>query len=852
MAKLSRRSRAAKEAQAVAASIVVAGASSSPKPSPSVEPRPPVPSKRAIRSTRRSTNFPRKDANPAPADTAASPIKRKQDDTAEMPNKRPRQKNPDTRHATVESGEDSELDPAVLDAMNAFSKSKTRSASRALTPKIEVRLRSSKDMGDDYALYPGKQAIPILEDAAPQLGLEVGGKQLEDGGRRRETEPVPDTDADQESERVEDGDQDQNVAPQPGPEVEADGVTEQPEDELFVKQTQPSQPVLKRIRGLARPTPSRISSNPQLSASRFHRPPGTGDIYDVPEEEEEGVQVSSNPSTTSLHRKTINNLQAPQVRRNVTRLPSKPWRAADDDGFGYPDEAPRAKKKDTAGGISRKAPARVEKPPRPPVTVAPAPAPAPAAAPSSARAQQKSVASRTRRNATLEPVRQRQPEPSPRRSPSPERAGMHSVDPALESDTEEATSEDEQQLPPRPEVKMSSTAVVVMHQIMGRVGWTNRSTRWARHLVPGTMGPERDTPGLTNLGRELFKYLTNLNTALNKIPQAPFFRRQAKYLIAHEDELRGAFSKPKKLLTKIREERLAPLGESDRRANGDLEQRRSMVHDVLHYIMPMLVQVVWSAFSLGGLEHDAEGRASLPDEGTFKDNTLAYVVTVSHWINALMETLEAELSVRPFEDASAADKQDKDRTRESFRQALDNWMLEYQEAEEAVEEAATGGARRAQLLEEDMRIKEEQRKEEQRQEEETEQKWRAFVASTQEVARRPNVWREKWERASGASRLSMSATPDRSLERYIPPEAPLVMPHQPWAMEEKQWLCTELRNPNGMFRRRDGQPSDEEVEYYADTLQHPVEEVKLEIENLKRCARAMAREKGLAVEPWAA
>ncbi|KAK0743763.1 hypothetical protein B0T18DRAFT_190414 [Schizothecium vesticola] len=847
MAKLSRKSRAAREA--VASVIVVGASSTSAGPSsPSAESRPPPLEHATVNRTRsslRSNNFPRKDANPASAGTTSSLIKRKQEDTAQLPNKRPRQKNPEMDPAIVESGEDTHVDPAVLNVMNEFSKSKTRSASRTETPKIEVRLRSSNNMGDLYTFPPRKRVKPISPTVSPLPEDEDQGETRERGPQ---PEPESELEADHEGERIEDGNQLEAEV-----DGEVDGEAEQPGDELFVKQTQPSQPVLKHIHSIARPTPSTISSKPQLFKPRLNRARETDKLYDVMEEDEEGVQVSSNPSSTSLHRKqTINNLQAPQLRLNVTRLPSKPWINADDEGFGYPGEALRAKK-DTAGGTSRKAQSRLEKPLRPPVAMelALAPAPAPALAPR-ARAQQKSVASRARRSPTLEPARQRRIATSPHRSPSPQRARTHPVDPSSESGTAEETDEDGHPMPPQPTVPMSRTAVVAMHQIMGRAGWTNRQKNWAKHLAPGATESEHGTPGTTSYGRQMFQYLTNLNRALNKIPKAPYFAKQAKYLVAHDAEHRKMFFETKRLLTKIREERLAPIGDSDRRANGDLEQRRGMVHDILHYLMPMLVLTVWTTFSLGGVEHDTEGHAQLSEEGTFTDITLGYVVKFSHWMHALMETLELELSVRPFEDDSAAGKKEKDRARESFRDALDHWFLEFEEAQEAVNELATGGERRARQLEEDLRIKEAQRREEQKQEAETERRWREMAASTQRIARLPNPLQEKWERATGESGTPTASTSSGRSERTLSTEAPAATQYPPWPIEDRLWLMGELRRVKGVFRRHNGQPGDEEMQFFADTLERPVEEVTLEIEAQKRACRALARERGLPLELWAA
>lgn len=838
----------------MASMIVVGGSTISAEPSnPSAEPRPP-PLERATAnrtrrgSLRRSSNIPKKDANPAAAGTTASLGKRKQEDTTQLPNKRPRRKNPDMGPATVESGEDNDVDPAVLNVMNEFSKSKTRSASRTETPKIEVRLRSSKDMGDHHAYPPRKRVKPIPPPVSP---LPEDEDQGEAGSQGPQSEPEPELEAEREAEGTENGDQHQNALPEPG--LDADGGAEQPQDELFVEPTQPSQPVPKHIHSIARPASGTTSSTPQVFKPRSTRARDLDKIYDLREDEEEGVQVSSNPSSTSLHRKqTINNLQAPQVRRNVTRLPPKPWVNADDEGFGYPEEAPRAKKKDTAGGTSRKAPPRLEKPLRAPVATAPAPAPP-------ALAQQKSTASRARRSPTVKPARQRRPATSPRRAPSPQRAMpnfdfLSESDAAEESGTADETDEDADPISPQPTVPMSSTAVATMHQIMGRAGWTNRKKNWAKHLARGAMGSDHDTPGTTNLGRDMFKYLTNLNRAINKIPKAPYFAKQARYLMAHCAELKKAILETDKILAKIRQQRLAPRGDSDRRANSDLDLRRGMVHDILHYIMPMLVLIVWNSFSLGGVEHDAEGRATLSEEGTFTETTLEYVVGFSRWMNSLMETLELELSVRPFEDDSDASKKEKDKSRQTFRQALDHWFLEFEEAQEAVDELKTGDTRRAKQLEADLRIKEAQKREEERQQAETERRWQEMAASTQRIARLPNPHQEKWERATGESRpvtATASTTSGRS-DRTLSREAPAAFQYEPWPIEDRMWLMGELRNVKGVYRRHNGQPSEEEVQFYAETLERPVEEVKLEIEAQKRAFRALATERGVPLEPWAA
>ena len=71
-----------------------------------------------------------------------------------------------------------------------------------------------------------------------------------------------------------------------------------------------------------------------------------------------------------------------------------------------------------------------------------------------------------------------------------------------------------------------------------------------------------------------------------------------------------------------------------------------------------------------------------------------------------------------------------------------------------------------------------------------------------------------------------------------------------WDLPEREWFITELQYPKGIFKRRNDRPCNKELEYFVNTLDIPLEEVKREIERLKEAYRTVAREKGVA-QPWA-
>ena len=153
MAKLNKRLRAA-EAR-VASAIVVAGPSEEINPSLEYSPAPPERVTRSI-AHRKSARVVGKDANPAPA-----PTKRRQEATLQRPSKRSRKNGP----STLESEEDSDLDPAALAAINGF---KGHKASRTQAPHIEIHLRSSKDKTDRSAFRLDSQT-KLLSPAEPTI-----------------------------------------------------------------------------------------------------------------------------------------------------------------------------------------------------------------------------------------------------------------------------------------------------------------------------------------------------------------------------------------------------------------------------------------------------------------------------------------------------------------------------------------------------------------------------------------------------------------------------------------------------------------------------------------------------------
>ena len=88
---------------------------------------------------------------------------------------------------------------------------------------------------------------------------------------------------------------------------------------------------------------------------------------------------------------------------------------------------------------------------------------------------------------------------------------------------------------------------------------------------------------------------------------------QNNWLLANKDALSKATSEINKIVQKICEDRLAVIGDSNRPSSNNLERRKALVRDMVLCLIPMLVQTLRAAFSLGGI--DLDGIPGLPLEG---------------------------------------------------------------------------------------------------------------------------------------------------------------------------------------------------------------------------------------------
>ena len=417
--------------------------------------------------------------------------------------------------------------------------------------------------------------------------------------------------------------------------------------------------------------------------------------------------------------------------------------------------------------------------------------------------------------------------------------------------------------------------------VMGSGGWTDAGERWDADLLSdNTLDFGGEVPALTKLGRGCFKSLSYLKDKLDEVPDALDLSRQSRFLAEEEQALNRTMTSVDKVVTKIFDDALAIPSDSENNTNRRF--RDAVVKDLLSCLIPMLVLVLRSCFALGVTEYDGKDGEPLPKEGIFTGATVQYMLRITSWLLQLEKPLTLELSQRgrasdaPNASQTASQEQalkHRKRDREKSSVMLRKWKEQLRRAVDGFNEQADQDQDRLQKKQRDLAIKEAKREAEEQKLALAAKKDEAWQSSLQQILKQPPPLAEKWLKAiqhwtsapppssgelndgrnvrrsipsSGTQTLSgpLSSSSSRSTlalahhptqrpaavaaQRPKPTLPPLVLDYEPWPADETEWFLMELARPD----RRRGY-----LEVCAETLDHPLGEVRKEKERLKRLGR---------------
>ncbi|KAM7202503.1 hypothetical protein V8F33_002723 [Rhypophila sp. PSN 637] len=461
---------------------------------------------------------------------------------------------------------------------------------------------------------------------------------------------------------------------------------------------------------------------------------------------------------------------------------------------------------------------------------------------------------------------------------------------------------------PQKTITLPSKLVTKMHKLMGGTGWTELNKTWSVDLFqPDPFNEVEDdddhvaTPAITWLGASLFKYLVTLKNKFYEAPAAPDLDGLNQWVGENEEWVDNAMEGIGKFVKRICEERLAVLGDSTRPTGNNLENRKALTRDLVLCVMPLMVDTLWWAFALGGIEETTEDDLSgpgpradkeLPNEGEFTAVGLQYLVRITGWLVRLEGVLMFELEARPFyqdwfsgssqTDTRRAYRDNCKKKRTQLGKLLREWNgelnetvgdLKYREEKEQKMLASLRG--QSAVIEARKRDKEREEKENRRQME-------AFMRSTHDVKRELEKRREerirqvqqgvRWMQprqyivveddedededpfASPVPRRQPQdddedpfASPvPRSQPRQAPAPAPPPR-YTPWTYEELRLLLTEIR------RTKPGQPlaTKQDYEDMAEAWDKSLEGVMYEAARLRKAQRTRAEERGGPIPRWA-
>lgn len=422
-------------------------------------------------------------------------------------------------------------------------------------------------------------------------------------------------------------------------------------------------------------------------------------------------------------------------------------------------------------------------------------------------------------------------------------------------------------------ISVSSAHPNNMSETVGKSGWTGAGRRWRADLIRSSLFEFGDEPpAQTRLGRDIFKSLSDLKDKLDDVPNALDLVGQARFLTEHSSDVNLDMSRVESAVLKINDQ--ATRAQSNQGNQINPRYLEALANDLSTCVIPMLVLVLHASFAIGSMEPNAESNDTLPLEGAFTQTTVQYMLWITSWLIRLQETLTHDLAHQPGSVPATNPRNDPEnptQSRERFGVMVRKWRDHLKAQVEAFNEEVERKREIHQKKQLDLAIKRMKEQAEERQLEDDRRYEQAVWASWRELRTLPPPMAEKWHKATahwpssilGSSQTarpppstqhstsslgqaqSRSHTLSTSGARAPQPQpqpqrrpAPLVLDYPPWPEDEVEWFLSELNRPD---RGRDY------LYVCAETLDRPLEEVRTEMERLRRAGLYRPREAGRGV-----
>ncbi|KAG7286552.1 hypothetical protein NEMBOFW57_008863 [Staphylotrichum longicolle] len=392
---------------------------------------------------------------------------------------------------------------------------------------------------------------------------------------------------------------------------------------------------------------------------------------------------------------------------------------------------------------------------------------------------------------------------------------------------------------------------------------------WRADLIRSSLFEFGDEPpAQTRLGRDIFKSLSDLKDKLDDVPNALDLVGQARFLTEHSSDVNLDMSRVESAVLKIKDQ--ATRAQSDQGNQIDPRYLDALANDLSTCVIPMLVLVLHASFAIGAQEPNAESNDTLPPEGAFTQTTVQYMLWITSWLIRLQETLTQDLAHQTNSVPATNQRNDPEnptQSRERFGVMVRKWRDHLKAQVEAFNEEVERKRDIHQKKQRDLAIKRMKEQAEKRQLEDDRRYEQAVWASWGELRTLPRPMAEKWHKATahwpssilGSSQTarsppstqdstsslgqaqSRSPTLSTSGARAPQPQrrpAPLVLDYPAWPEDEVEWFLSELNRPD---RGRDY------LYVCAETLDRPLEEVRTEMERLRRAGLYRPQEAGRGV-----
>ncbi|KAK4454145.1 hypothetical protein QBC34DRAFT_178429 [Podospora aff. communis PSN243] len=399
--------------------------------------------------------------------------------------------------------------------------------------------------------------------------------------------------------------------------------------------------------------------------------------------------------------------------------------------------------------------------------------------------------------------------------------------------------------------------------LMGRPGWTARGKDWKN-------GFSQDEPGITAVGRRIFKYLHSFRNLVRQAPklvgaEKQDLARQKEWLDANREKVKKSLSEIAKLVTKMRDELDVPDPDG---LGANLERRAAIVGDLMNPVIPQLVRVLESLFCLGGV--DPDNLNDILDEVLITPELLGYIQAVTKWISSLRVKLKWELEQRPLDNSHVRGTQLERLVKGQksawnlFDGAMHKLKQDLEDAEQQHEEAMqeqNEEERLAECQQRDEQIRAAREREEEEEEVWKERQYEAVARSTQWIKSQPRPMAEKWRKANEryyqeqndqVQQPARPLVPVMSGARRPPPQfhGPPVAPNlSEQDMENKRWILEQITKEDG--EGRTAPPTRDSMEAWAEAMGMEVAEVIGEVAAFQRSARELARQRRVEVPEWA-